>query len=163
MPKLNETQRQEIIQMYTSGEFKAREIAEMFSVNQQTVYNTLDKAGIKRLNSKPAILRELPKPKKAVENVTTPAPEPVPATTPEEVKETKLCNKCGKEINAEFSFCPYCGEKAKSQGELILDGLLNARAKVIQYVPEGCKRNVDKQLLDASEYLRFLMKKTGQF
>jgi len=128
------------------------------------VNNTLDKAGIKRNNPKPAIFKELSKPEKALETKAAPVPTitPTPTATPEEEKDTKLCKKCGEEIASNFKFCPYCGEKVKSEGELIYEGLLAARVKALQFVPDSCKNKVDKQLIDASEYLRFLMKKTGQ-
>lgn len=150
--RLSDEQKAEIVHMYTSGEFRASEIAEMFTINQQTVYNTLAKAGVKPNGGKKPVHNPSPSSPDTAKEVIA-EPNPIPAV--------KTCKKCAKEINAEFLYCPYCGEKSKSEGELILDGLLAARAKAVQYVPSTCRDKIDKQLLDASEYLRFLMKKTG--
>lgn len=27
--------------------------------------------------------------------------------------ETEICNKCGKKLKADFTFCPYCGKPKK--------------------------------------------------
>ena len=176
MGKLNETQRSEIVQMYTSGEFKAKEIAEMFAINQQTVYNTLFKAGIQPKGRWPKAAESAPKaatpPKVAIvkaeeEPAKMPQPDESAVPNPEQEDKsaepaTKICSKCDKEFNSEFAFCPWCGEKAKTPGELIMDGLLSARAKCMNYIPNGMRTSVDKQFVDTINYMRWLMKKTGQ-
>lgn len=176
MPKLTESQREEIIQMYTSGEFKAKEIAEMFTVNQQTVYNTLLKAGIKPAGRWPKTAEKATKeavsPLKvapteanntiAVEPATVTVAVSIPEPEPIVVEDIKSCKKCGKEFNSEFLFCPWCGEKSKTEGEIIYDNFMAARAKSLKFVPLGQKTEVEKAFIDAANYMKWLMKKTGQ-
>ena len=40
-PKLSERQQQELLRMYTSGEYSISEIADLFSVSRPTVYRTV--------------------------------------------------------------------------------------------------------------------------
>ena len=164
--KLSETQREEIMQMYTSGEFKAREIAEMFAINQQTVYNVLAKHGIKPngkggVKKKSEIEKRTARPHIVFVSEDKPEKESVQEAYSVPIVEVKKCTKCNKDVNAEYSFCPFCGEKMKTPGELILDGLRSARVKAMQFCPDSVRKQVDKQLMDAAEYLTMLMRKTG--
>lgn len=64
-----------------------------------------------------------------------------------------ICNKCKKEFQDEFSFCPYCGKKKPKEGRCLclnLDYLAFGREDIFHDLFDRLKRMTDE---DAREWL----------
>lgn len=65
-----------------------------------------------------------------------------------------VCKHCGEKNPVGAKFCCMCGKSLKTQQELVLDGLMEARAKCLQHIPAGIRSDVDSKILAAVELLK---------
>ena len=78
-----------------------------------------------------------------------------------EIKESRggwansnpICS-CGHKNPAGSKFCNMCGKSLKTEEEKIIDGLLDARATVLQFTPDGLKKDADAQIMRAVKLLK---------
>ena len=47
-----------------------------------------------------------------------------------------------------------CGKSLKTEEEKIIDGLMDARGKLLQYAPDGLKKDADAQIMRAVKLLK---------
>lgn len=61
---------------------------------------------------------------------------------------------CGHANPTGSKFCNMCGKSLKTEEEKIIDGLLDARATVLQLTPDGLKKDADAQIMRAVKLLK---------
>lgn len=61
---------------------------------------------------------------------------------------------CGHKNPHGSKFCCMCGKSLKSKEEKIIDGLLDARGRLIQYAPESIRKEADSQIMRAVKLLK---------
>lgn len=61
---------------------------------------------------------------------------------------------CGHKNPRGSKFCNMCGKSLKTEEEKIIDGLLDARATVLQFTPDGLKKDADAQIMRAVKLLK---------
>lgn len=61
---------------------------------------------------------------------------------------------CGYKNPHGSKFCCMCGKSLKSEEEKIIDGLLDARGKLLQYAPDSIRKETDSQIMRAVKLLK---------
>ena len=61
---------------------------------------------------------------------------------------------CGHRNPTGSKFCNQCGASLKSEEEKIIDGLLDARGKLLQYAPDSIRKEADSQIMRAVKLLK---------
>lgn len=120
---------QEIVVAYQGGE-PTKAIMERYGIpNHPALYKILDDWKIERRNPSNGGGKN----KKSVKKATC---------------------KCGHINPVGSKYCNQCGASLKTEEELILEGLLNARGKCLRYVNQGIRADVDAQIMAAVELIR---------
>lgn len=61
---------------------------------------------------------------------------------------------CGHANPTGSKYCNMCGKSLKTEKEKIIDGLLVARTTVLQFTPDGLKKDADAQIMRAVKLLK---------
>ena len=61
---------------------------------------------------------------------------------------------CGHANPTGSKFCNMCGKSLKTEEEKIIDGLMDARGKLLQYAPDGLKKDADARIMRAVKLLK---------
>ena len=116
----------EIVEAYQSG-MNIKEMEELFDMCNQSIYNVLNRQGIER---------RAPQKKSGVKR-----------------RKKRYCD-CGAVMPPEAKFCHMCGKSLKTDEEIIIDNLLNARAKCLAQCTAGIRSDVDNAIMAAVKLLK---------
>lgn len=116
----------EIVEAY-KGNAKIKEIEEMFGICNQSIYGVLRRqgVGINNPNRSSGVKR----------------------------RKKRYCD-CGAVMPPEAKFCHMCGKSLKTDEEIIIDNLLNARAKCLAQCTAGIRSDVDNAIMAAVKLLK---------
>lgn len=116
----------EAVEMYKQG-IKAKEIADTYGFNVQTLYNNLDKAGVSRQHPK--------KSSGIVKTINTGG--------------VKKCPKCGYRNNPKKAkFCCMCGADIRNNIDILIEKLQTALSNTC-YLPDSVQRETADTIREA--------------
>lgn len=68
-----------------------------------------------------------------------------------------ICNGCGRDIEKDFAYCPWCGEKSINQSQKYFDMISERYSKMHREYRNQQFRAVEKQLNELEQELDVLV------
>ena len=68
-----------------------------------------------------------------------------------------ICNGCGRDIEKDFAYCPWCGEKSINQSQKYFDMIYERYSKMYREYRNQQFRAVEKQLNELEQELDVLV------
>lgn len=68
-----------------------------------------------------------------------------------------ICNGCGRDIEKDFAYCPWCGEKSINQSQKYFDMIYERYSKMNREYRNQQFRAVEKQLNELEQELDVLV------
>lgn len=68
-----------------------------------------------------------------------------------------ICNGCGRDIEKDFAYCPWCGEKSINQRQEYFDMIYERYSKMHKECRNQQFRAVEKQLNELEQELEVLV------